>query len=57
MNRSLLIAALLTVGLVACGDKPAPAPEAPKAEPAKDAAAAPAAAPAAADMAKDAMKK
>lgn len=74
MNRSLLIAALVAVGLTACGEKPAPAPapqsapppvkapeaappvtvpDAPKAEPGKDAAA-----PAAPDaMKKDEMKK
>src|SRR3972149_3126207 len=45
MNRSLLIAALLAVGLTACGEKPAPAP-APKATPAPAPAAAPAPAPA-----------
>ncbi|MEK7231812.1 MAG: hypothetical protein AAB115_07285 [Pseudomonadota bacterium] len=44
MNRSLLIAALLAVGLTACGEKPAPAP-APKAAPAPAPAAAPAPAP------------
>ncbi len=44
MNRSLLIAALLTVGLVACGEKPAPAP-APTPAPAPAAAPAPAPAP------------
>ena len=41
MNRSFLIAALLAVGLTACGEKPAPAPadamkaDAPKADDAK----------------------
>jgi hypothetical protein len=67
MNRSLLIAALVAVGLTACGEKPAPAP-APKATPAPApapaAAPAPAPAPAAApaeekkdEMKKDEMKK
>jgi hypothetical protein len=41
MNRSLLIAALVAVGLTACGQKPAPAP-APQATPAPAAAPAPA---------------
>jgi hypothetical protein len=67
MNRSLLIAALVAVGLAACGEKPAPAPApAPKAAPAPAPAAAPAPTPApageaakgaAAPAAPDAMKK
>jgi hypothetical protein len=61
MNRSLLIAALVTIGLTACGQKPAPAP-APQAAPAPAPAAAPAPAPAPAaapaeEMKKDEMKK
>ena len=51
MNRSLLIAAMLAVGLTACGEKPAPAPvqapaPAPAAVPAPAATPAPAPAPA-----------
>jgi hypothetical protein len=62
MNRSLLIAALLAVGLTACGEKPAPAPATPAPAPAPAAAPAPAPAPdaakdAAAPAAPDAMKK
>ena len=60
MNRSLLIAALVAVGLAACGEKPAPAPApAPKAAPAPAPAAAPAPAPAPAPdaMKTDEMKK
>ena len=58
MNRSLLIAALVAVGLAACGEKPAPAPApAPKAAPAPAPAAAPAPAPAPDAMKTDEMKK
>lgn len=46
MNRSLLIAALLAVGLAACGEKPAPAPAPAPSTPAPAAAPAPAPAPA-----------
>jgi hypothetical protein len=46
MNRSLLIAALLTVGLAACGEKPAPAPKQPAPAPAPAATPAPPPAPA-----------
>jgi hypothetical protein len=58
MNRSLLIAALVAVGLAACGEKPAPAPApAPNAAPAPAPAAAPAPAPAPDAMKTDEMKK
>ena len=69
MTRALLISAILALGLTACGQKPAPAPQAPAtpapaATPAPDPAPAPEAAkdaPADAakggEMAKDAMKK
>ena len=56
MTRSLLISAILALGLTACGQKPAPAPQAP-ATPAPAATPAPEAAPAAApapEAAKDA---
>ena len=67
MTRALLISAILALGLTACGQKPAPAPQAP-ATPAPEAAPAAAPAPEAAkdapadaakggEMAKDAMKK
>jgi len=71
MTRALLISAILALGLTACGQKPAPAPQAP-ATPAPAATPAPEAAPAAApeaakdaavdaakggEMAKDAVKK
>jgi hypothetical protein len=46
MNRSFLIAALLAVGLTACGEKPAPAPKQPAPAPAPAATPAPAPAPA-----------
>jgi hypothetical protein len=45
MNRSFLIAALLAVGLTACGEKPAPAPKQPAPAPAPAATPAPAPAP------------
>ena len=65
MNRSLLVGALVAVGLTACGEKPAPAPaptppvkQAPKITPAPSDTPAPAAAPApSSGMAPDAMKK
>ena len=46
MNRSLLVAAFVAVGLTACGEKPAPPAPAPKVTPAPSAAPAPAPAPA-----------
>jgi hypothetical protein len=61
MNKSLLLAAMLALAVVACSKtEPTPAPAAtPAAEPAKDAAPAPAAEPAkdAAPAAVDATKK
>jgi hypothetical protein len=68
MNRSLLVAAFVAVGLTACGEKPAPAPaptpaptppakQAPKITPAPADTPAPAPAPApSSGMAPDAMK-
>lgn len=57
MNRSFLIAALLAVGLTACGEKPAPAPKQPAPAPAPATTPAPAPAPAPAPEAmKDAPK-
>jgi hypothetical protein len=60
MNRSLLVAAFVAVGLTACGEKPAPPappPPAPKITPAPSAAPAPAPVPApSSGMAPDAMK-
>jgi len=56
MNRTLIVAALMAIGLAACGDKPAPKPPA---APEKKAVEAPAPAPVAAptaDAAKDAPK-
>lgn len=53
MNRTFLIAALLAVGLTACGEKPAPAPKQPAPAPAPAATPAPPPAPA---PAPDAMK-
>ena len=46
MNRSFLLAALLALGLTACGEKPAPAPAPKTAAPAPAATPAPAPAPA-----------
>lgn len=46
MNRSLLVAAFVAVGLTACGEKPAPPAPAPKVTPAPSAAPAPTPAPA-----------
>ena len=56
MNRSFLIAALLAVGLTACGEKPAPAPKQPAPAPAPAATPAPAPAPAPTPAPADAMK-
>ncbi len=56
MNRSFLIAALLAVGLTACGEKPAPAPKQPAPAPAPAATPAPAPAPAPASGPADTMK-
>jgi hypothetical protein len=56
MSRSFLIAALLAVGLTACGEKPAPAPKQPAPAPAPAATPAPAPAPAPTPAPADAMK-
>ncbi len=56
MNRSILIAALLALGLTACGEKPAKAPVVPAPAPAPAATPAPAPAPVPDAMKSDAPK-